>query len=123
MDDLPVADFYQSLVERLGTLGIDAYINTEPFALDDEHPIDTNTYRCTCDASYVRRYHHLLREVDQIFKEFSGRFNGKTSPVQLFWHSFDLAVTRFSGKRVQLREGTDPVTRDAYSHEVIYFGF
>jgi hypothetical protein len=61
--------------------------------------------------------------VNQTFKEFSGRFNGKTSPVPLFWHSFDLGVTRISGKRVQLPEGTDPVTRDAYSHEVIYFEF
>jgi hypothetical protein len=65
----------------------------------------------------------VLAEVDQIFKEFAGRFNGKTSPVQLFWHSFDLAVTRFSGKRIQLPESTDPITRDAYSHEVISFGF
>ena len=65
----------------------------------------------------------MLAEVDQTFKEFAGRFNGKTSPVQLFWHSFDLAVTRFSGKRVHLPEGTDQVTRDAYSHEVISFGF
>ena len=65
----------------------------------------------------------MLAEVDQTFKEFAGRFNGKTSPVQLFWHSFDLAVTCFSGKRVHLPEGTDYVTRDAYSHEVISFGF
>jgi hypothetical protein len=123
LDDLPVAEFYQRLFEGLESLGIDATINTRSFDLDDEHTLDTNTYHCTCDAEYVRRYHRVLTEVDQIFKEFAGRFNGKTSPVQLFWHSFDLAVTRFSGKRVQLSEDTDPVTRDAYSHEVISFGF
>jgi hypothetical protein len=123
LDDLPVAEFYRRLFEGLRSLGIDASINTKPFDLNDEHTLDTNTYHCTCDAGYVRRYHRVLAEVDQIFKEFAGRFNGKTSPVQVFWHSFDLAVTRFSGKRVQLPEGTDPITRDAYSHEVISFGF
>jgi hypothetical protein len=123
LDDLPVAEFYRRLFEGLGSLGIDASINTNPFDLDDEHTLDTNTYHCTCDAGYVRRYHRVLAEIDQIFKEFAGRFNGKTSPVQLYWHSFDLAVTRFSGKRVQLPEVTDPITREAYSHEVISFGF
>ena len=123
LDDLPVAEFYRRLFEGLRSLDIDASINTNPFDLDDEHTLDTNTYHCTCNAEYVRRYHRVLMEVDQIFTEFAGWFNGKTSPVQLFWHSFDLAVTRFSGKRVHLPEGTDPVTRDAYSHEVISFGF
>jgi hypothetical protein len=61
--------------------------------------------------------------VDGAFKEFAGRFNGKQSPVQLYWHSFDLAVTRFSGRRAPEREGADKVTREAYSHEVISFGF
>ncbi len=123
LDDVPVAEFYRRLFDGLGSLGIDASINTQPFDLDDEHTLDENTYHCTCDGDYVRRYHRVLAEVDQVFKEFAGRFSGKTSPVQLFWHSFDLAVTRFSGKRVSLPEGTDPVTRDAYSHEVISFGF
>jgi hypothetical protein len=122
LDDLPVAEFYRRLFEGLGTLGIDASINTRPFELGDEHTLDINTYHCTCDREAVRRYHRALTQADQIFKEFAGRFNGKTSPVQLFWHSFDLAVTRFSGKRVSLPEDTDPVTREAYSHEVISFG-
>jgi hypothetical protein len=65
----------------------------------------------------------VLVRVDQVFKEFAGRFNGKTSPVHLFWHSFDLAVTRFSGRSAPEREGADKVTREAYSHEVISFGF
>lgn len=123
LDDLPVAEFYRRLFEGLGTLGIAASINTRPFDLDDEQTLDTNTYHSACEAEYVRRYHRVLAEADRVFEAFAGRFNGKTSPVQLFWHSFDLAVTRFSGKRVQLPEGTDPVTREAYSHEVISFGF
>jgi hypothetical protein len=123
LDDLPVAEFYRRLFEGLGSLGIDASINVKPFDLDDEHTLDANTYNRVCDEGYARRYHHVLVQIDQIFKEFAGRFNGKTSPVQLFWHSFDLAVTRVSDKRVSLPEGTDPVTREAYSHEVISFGF
>lgn len=123
LDDLPVAEFYRRLFEGLGSLGIDASINVKPFDLDDEHTLDANTNNRVCDEGYARRYHHVLAQIDQIFKEFAGRFNGKTSPVQLFWHSFDLAVTRFSDKRVSLQEGTDPVTREAYSHEVISFGF
>ena len=123
LDDLPVAEFYRRLFEGLRSLEIDASINPVPFRLDDEHTLDANTYHCTCDEGYVRRYHHVLAWIDQVFKEFAGRFNGKTSPVQLYWHSFDLAVTRFSGRRAPVRSGADPVTREAYSHEVISFGF
>jgi Family of unknown function (DUF5996) len=123
LDDLCVAEFYRRLFEGLGSLGIDAAINTKPFDLNDEYTLDENTFYCVCDREYVRRYHRILSWVDQVFQEFAGRFNGKTSPVQLFWHSFDLAVTRFSSKQVSLPEGTDPITREAYSHEVISFGF
>src|SRR5215203_3367534 len=123
LDDLPVAQFYRKLFDGLNSLGIDASINTKPFGLDDEYTLDNNTYHCTCDRGYVRRFHRVLAWADQVFEEFAGRFDGKTSPVQLFWHSFDLAVTRFSGKQVSLPEDTDPVTREAYSHEVISFGF
>ena len=123
LDDLPVAGFYRRLFDGLRSLGIDAAINARPFGLDDEQTLDNNTFHCVCDREYVRRYHRVLSWVAQVFNEFAGRFNGKTSPVQLYWHSFDLAVTRFSGKRVPLPEGTDSVTREAYSHEVISFGF
>jgi hypothetical protein len=123
MDDLPVAQFYRRLFDGLGSLGIDASINTKPFELDDEDTLEENTFHCVCDGEYVRRYWRVLVQVDQIFKEFAGRFNGKTSPVQLYWHSFDLAVTRYSGRRAMEREGADKVTREAYSHEVISFGF
>ena len=121
MDDLPVAEFYRRLFDGLGALGIDVSINTRSYALGDEDTLEENTFHFVCDRDYVRRYWRVLSQVDQVFKEFAGRFNGKTSPVQLYWHSFDLAVTRFSGRRAPQREGK--VDREAYSHEVISFGF
>jgi hypothetical protein len=88
LDDLPVAEFYRRLFQGLGSLGIDASINTKPFDLDDEHTLDSNTYHSSYDGRYVRRYHRVLAEVDQIFKEFAGRFTARPVPVQLYWHSF-----------------------------------
>jgi hypothetical protein len=123
LDDLPVAEFYRRLVDGLGTLGVHVAINTTPFDLGDDHTLDENVFNCVCDREYVGRYGRALSQIDQIFKEFAGRFNGKQSPTQLFWHGFDLAVTRFSGRRAPEREGADAVTREAYSHEVISFGF
>lgn len=123
LDDLPVADFYNRLMQGLGSLGIYVSINTRPFDLKDEHTLEENTIHSSCEASYVRRYHRVLVWVDQVFKEYAGRFNGNQSPVHLYWHSFDLAVGRFSGARAELPEDVDPVTREAYSHEVISCGF
>src|SRR5829696_8594423 len=123
LDDLCVADFYARLIGGLDSLGIGVSIDPKPFDLDDEHPLDENTLHCVCNRSYVRHFHRVLAWVDQVFKEFAGRFNGKTSPPQLFWHGFDLAVTRFSGRRAPERPGADRVTHEAYSHEVISFGF
>lgn len=123
LDDLPVAGFYERLVGGLGSLGIEARINPRPFDLDDEHTLEENTIHSTCDLGYVRRYHRVLLWVDQVFKGYAGRFTGKQSPVHLFWHSFDLAVARFSGRRAPERADADAVTREAYSHEVISCGF
>lgn len=123
IEDLPVAEFYSRFFEGLESLGIEVSINTKPFDLDDPQTLESNTLHDACVTSYVQRYHRMLLWTDQVFKEFAGRFNGKQSPVHLYWHSFDLAVTRFSGRRTTLPEGVDPVTREAYSHEVISFGF
>jgi uncharacterized protein DUF5996 len=71
-------------VYHAGALGIDLSINTKPFELDDEDSLEENTFHCFCDREYVRRYWRILVQVDQIFKEFAGRFNAKTSPVQLY---------------------------------------
>jgi hypothetical protein len=123
IDDLPVAEFYSRLMRGLGSFEIDASINTKPFDLDDEHTLASDTYHRSFDRSEVQRYHRVLAWTDQVFKEFAGRFNGKQSPVQLFWHGLDLAVTRFSGRRAPERPDADKVTREAYSHEVISCGF
>jgi uncharacterized protein DUF5996 len=87
LDDLPVAEFYRRLFDGLRSLGIDAAINTKPFELDDEYTLDDNTLHCICEQEYVRRYHRVLLWANGVFKEFAGRFSGKTSPVQLYWHS------------------------------------
>src|SRR5438046_5353699 len=71
----------------------------------------------------MERSWHGLDSTGMVFEEFAGWDCGKPSPVHLFWHSFDLAVTRFSGRRAPALPGADPVTREAYSHEVISFGF
>jgi Family of unknown function (DUF5996) len=124
-DGLSVAEFYGKLVSSFETLGIDVDLtNPSPFDLEDEVRLfEEDTEHASYDEEYVERYRRILTWVDRIFREFSGRFNGKTSPVHLFWHGLDLAVTRFSGRRAPEREGADMVTREAYSHEVISFGF
>ena len=87
---------------------------TTPFAQDLEHQ--------SCHCEFVQRFGRILDWSDSVFEEFSGWFNGKTSPVHLFWHGLDLAVTRFSGRPGGPLDA-DPVTQEAYSHEVISFGF
>ena len=87
---------------------------TTPFPADHEHG--------AWDREYVERFWEALDWTDRVLEEFSGWFNGKTSPVHLFWHGLDLAVTRFSGRDAPPVEA-DPVTQEAYSSEVISFGF
>jgi uncharacterized protein DUF5996 len=123
LDDLAVADFYRKLVDGLAAIGVEVSIDPRPFDLGDEQPLDRNYFHRTCDPEYVRRYGQILVWVSGVFEAFAGRFNGKQSPVHLFWHSFDLALARFSQRRAPERDGADPVTREAYSHEVISFGF
>ena len=89
--------------------------STIPFAEDTEH----DAY----DTPYVERFWQALTQIQPIFQTFQGRFLGKDTPIHLFWHSFDLAYTRFSGKEGPPMPDADPVTREAYSHEVISFGF
>jgi hypothetical protein len=86
-----------------------------PFAQDRLHE--------TFDPAWTARFFRVLLSVDSVFKKFRGEFAGKSSPVHFFWGSFDLAVTRFSGRKAPERPGADPITREAYSHEVISGGF
>ena len=123
VDGLSVSDFYHVLLDRLAELGIYVSILARPYDLTDATPFEDDSHHAEYDQEYVRRFWQILVQADQVFKAFAGRFTGKSSPVHLFWHSFDLAVTRFSGRLAPVREGADLVTQEAYSHEVVSFGF
>ena len=118
-----VADFYAEYMAALRSLGIEVHIYKIPVEFDDLTPFDQDHHHASYDTEYVERFGRILIDADRIFKQFRSRFLGKSSPVHFFWGSFDLAVTRFSGRRAPEREGADPVTREAYSHEVASCGF
>jgi hypothetical protein len=118
-----VADFYQEFMQCLESLDIHVKIWTMPREVPNPIPFDRDTEHASYDPEYANRFWRILVGVDEIFKEFRSRFIGKSSPVHFFWGSFDLAVSRFSGRRAPAREGADAVTREAYSHEVISAGF
>jgi hypothetical protein len=107
----------------LHALGIEVTINTMPSEV--QHPIrcDQDEVHGSYDPIYVHRFWRILVQVDKVFQEFRSPFLGKCSPVHFFWGSFDLAVTRFSGRRAPERIGANRITREAYSHEVISCGF
>jgi hypothetical protein len=119
---LPVARFDACLHEALANLGVDVEIQEKPFGVPMKTPFREDTEHASWDHEAVIRFGRILDWSDSVLEEFSGWFNGKTSPVHFFWHGFDLAVTRFSG-RPSGNSSSDPVTREAYSHEVISFGF
>jgi hypothetical protein len=118
-----VADFYQEFMGKLQSLGIDVKIWKMPVEIPNPIAFDQDTQHASYDPEYVSRFWRILLVVNTIFEEFRSRFLGKNSPVHFFWGSFDLAVSRFSGRRAPPREGADPITREAYSHEVISAGF
>jgi Family of unknown function (DUF5996) len=94
-----------------------------PVELKDPTRFDLDTVHASYDPDAAHRFWRVLISADQIFQSFSSNFLGKISPVHFFWGSFDLAVTRFSGRRAPERPGADVLTREAYSHEVISAGF
>ena len=121
-----VSSFHQSVFDVLGKQGVHADILAKPFdteRVQSTEPFPTDTVHSTYDEEYAHRFWRVLVGVDTLFKEFRARFEGKCSPVHFFWHSFDLAVTRFSGRRAPLKQGADVVSREAYSHEVVSAGF
>lgn len=122
-DGLTVADFYKQVFENLEAIGVSCKIWAVPYEAPSTTPFAANTENKSFDKEYIERFREILVGVNDIMEEFRGRFTGKSTPVHLFWHSFDLAVTRFSGKRAEVREGAGMVEREAYSHEVISFGF
>lgn len=118
-----VADFYREFMGTLASLGIAVKIWKMPVEIPDPIPFDQDTRHASYDPEYANRFWRILACCDALFNEFRAGFIGKSSPVHFFWGSFDLAVTRFSGRRAPLREGADSITREAYSHEVISAGF
>ena len=116
------ADFYALLFGALAELGIDVDIHPEPFDLGESPPFAEDRSNATYDPDAVTRYWQALAATQRALDAFASDFAGKASPVHLFWHSFDLAHARYNGRRAALGD-VDPVTAEAYSHEVIAFGF
>jgi hypothetical protein len=112
-----VADFYHSFMSALKRLEIDVHINPMPQEVPNPIPFDQDNIQRSYDPEYVQRCWRILLSADTVMREFRGRFVGKCSPVHLFWGSFDLAVTRFSGRRAPVRPDADHITRESYSHE------
>jgi hypothetical protein len=120
---VPVARFFTEFFETLSALGVAVRIDRMPVEVSTPIRCDLDTVHCTYDENAVTRFWHMLRIADTLLKRFSTAFYGKISPVHFFWGSFDLAVTRFNGRRAPERPGADAVQREAYSHEVISAGF
>jgi hypothetical protein len=123
-----VAAFYREVMAGLSELQIDTTINTTPNEVEPAIPFEQDDKHRSYDPEYANRFWHALAQSDRVFKEFRSRFCGKCSPVHFFWGSFDLAVTRFSGRSAPPHPGgvphlPDAVTREAYSQEVSSLGF
>jgi hypothetical protein len=118
-----VADFYSMFMAILAELGIEVRIWPMPVEIPDPIAFDQDTQHKSYNPDYANRFWRILVSSDSVFKEFRARFTGKSSPSHFFWGSFDLAVTRFSGRRAPERPGADAVTREAYSQEVISAGW
>jgi hypothetical protein len=118
-----VADFYRDLMNELQALNIEVPIWKMPVEIADPIPFDQDTAHHSYDRECVGRFWRVLSTVAPIMGEFRGEFLGKCSPVHFFWGSFDIAVTRFSGRRAPDRPGADSITREAYSHENISAGW
>jgi len=123
-----VASFYAAIMAELAQLGIHIAINETPNELPEPIRFSQDHQHASYDADAVRRFLQILLNVDRVFKQFRTAFLGKASPVHFFWGSFDLAVTRFSGRRAPRHPGgvphlPDDVAAEAYSHEVSSAGF
>jgi hypothetical protein len=118
-----VAEFYAEFMRMLRAASINVSFWRMPVEIPDPIPFDQDDLHSSYDPEYAHRCWQVLVIVNHVFEEFRSRFVGKCSPVHFFWGSFDLAVTRFSGRRAPERPGADSITREAYSHEVSSVGF
>ena len=118
-----VARFYRETMAALRDVGVEVHIWKMPVEIPDPIPFDQDEQHASYDREYAQRFWHVLRSSERVMQEFRSRFIGKCSPVHFFWGSFDLAVTRFSGRPAPPRPDADVITREAYSHEVISHGW
>lgn len=128
LQPMTIAEFFSRTKESIQAVGGRPTINGVPNEVADRIPFANDHTKRPYDADAVRRFHQSLVCVSRVFNQFRTAFLGKVSPVHLFWGSFDLAVTRFSGRKAPLHPGgvpnlPDSVTREAYSHEVSSAGF
>jgi hypothetical protein len=124
----PVAEFYAQVMAALVDLDLQVQIHGVPNEIPDAIPFNEDRVHNAYDPAYAQRFWRVLLQVDRVFKQFRTGYLGKVSPVHLFWGSFDLAVTRFSGRRAPQHPGgvpnlPDSVAREAYTHEVSSAGF
>lgn len=121
---ISIATLYQEIKEALSQLGIVVDIVDKPFDLGITESFGAIDQYHHYDEAYAQSLWRAMAWIDSVFKEFSGRYYGKTCPVHLYWHSMDLAVTRFSGKKAPSMPAEARLSdKDAYSHECISFGF
>jgi hypothetical protein len=125
---MAVADFYAEFMQRLHVLGIDVHIWTMPCEIENAIPFDQDRAHAEYDPIYAQKFWRALVQANRVMNKFRARFIGKVSPVHFFWGSFDLAVTRFSGRTAPPPKGVTPnvaawVMAEAYSHEVSSCGF
>lgn len=125
---MTVAAFYRQVMETLGELGIRVAIYARPVEVEVAIPFASNTTDASYDADAMHRFWQALVQADRVMKDFRAGYAGKGSPVHLFWGSFDLAVTRFSGRTAPRHPGGAPncpdwVMEEAYSHELYSAGF
>jgi hypothetical protein len=118
-----VAEFYEEVMAMLQSAGLQVKIWPVPVEIPDPIPFDQDRVHCSYDRLSVEKFWRILLSVDAVFHQFRSGFIGKCSPVHFFWGSFDLAVSRFSGRPAPERPGADAITREAYSHEVSSVGF
>src|SRR6204780_382461 len=118
-----VAEFYKDFLGMLGSAGLEVKIWGMPVEIANPIPFDKDREHRSYDPVAVEKFWRILLSVDAVLTEFRAGFIGKSSPVHFFWGSFDLAVTRFSGRPAPPRPGADAITREAYSQEVISAGF
>jgi hypothetical protein len=125
---MTVTDFYAAFIQALRRLGIDVHIWTMPSEIENAIPFQKDRTHAQYDPGYVQKFWQAVLQAHRVMTEFRARFIGKASPVHFFWGSFDLVVTRFSGRRAPPPTSTTPnvaawVMNEAYSHEVSSCGF